>query len=112
MPKSNAASVAIASLLFSLQHIHVFQLDWILDFLQTQFIYVFCFGIFVGYFFFKSEGALWGVFVFHALMNIFNVALPIKVTHSFPFAAHVVTIVSFAFMILLLRFIPIEEAVQ
>jgi len=106
------ASVALASLLFSLQHIHIFQWDWILHFLQTQFIYVFCFGIFVGYFFFKSGEALWGVCVFHALMNIFNVALPIKVTYSFPFAAQVATIASFAFMILLLRFIPIEETVQ
>jgi membrane protease YdiL (CAAX protease family) len=105
-------SVVIASLLFSLQHIHVFQLGWIEEFFQTQFIYVLCFGVFVGYLFFKSEEDVWSVFAFHGLMNFFNVSLPIEVTYSFPFAMQVVTIASFSFMILLLRLVPLEELIQ
>ncbi len=105
-------SVVIASLLFSLQHIHVFHLGWIEEFFQTQFIYVLCFGVFVGYLFFKSEEDVWSVFAFHGLMNILNVSLPIEVTYSFPFAAQVVTIASFSFMFLLLRLVPLEEIIQ
>ena len=102
-------AVFIASLLFSLQHIHVFRLSWIIEFLETQFLYVVCFGVFVGYLFFKSKEAIWSAFAFHAVVNVFNVSLPIKVTYAFPFAAHFVTIASFAFMILLLRLVSIEE---
>lgn len=57
----HTVGVFIASLLFSLQHVHVFNLEWIQKFFQTQFIYVLCFGIFVGYLFFKSEEDLWSV---------------------------------------------------
>jgi len=96
--------IFVASLFFALQHIHIFQLDWIERFFQTQFIYVFCFGIFIGYFFFKSKEDLWSVFAFHALMNIFNVSLPIQVTSTFPFANQFVPITSFILMILILRF--------
>jgi membrane protease YdiL (CAAX protease family) len=102
-------AVFIASLLFSLQHIHIFRLSWIVEFLETQFLYVVCFGVFVGYLFFKSKEAIWSVFAFHAVVNVFNVSLPIKVTYSFPFATHVVTIASFALMMLLLRLVAIEE---
>jgi membrane protease YdiL (CAAX protease family) len=44
-------AILIASLFFSLEHIQIVNLAWISDFFQTQFIYVFFFGIFVGYFF-------------------------------------------------------------
>jgi membrane protease YdiL (CAAX protease family) len=105
-------SILTASLLFSLQHIHIFQLREIEEFFQTQFIYVLCFGVFVGYLFFKSEEDVWSAFAFHGLMNIFNVSLPIEVTYSFPFAMQVVTIASFSLMILLLRLVPLEEITQ
>ncbi len=105
------AGVFIASLLFSLQHIHIFQLNWIVEFFETQFLYVICFGVFVGYLFFKSQETIWGVFAFHSVVNLFNVSLPVKVTYSFPFATRVVTIASFAFMILLLRLVAIEELI-
>ena len=98
--------VFVASLFFSLQHIHIFELNWVEKFFQTQFIYVFCFGIFVGYLFLKSKEDIWSVFAFHASMNIFNVSLPIEVTPTFPIATQFVTIISFILMILLLRFLP------
>ena len=104
-------SVFIASLLFSLQHVHIFQLDWIIDFFQTQFIYVFCFGIVVGYLFLKSKQDIWSVFMFHALANIFNISLPIKVTYVFPFSTQIVAVASSIFMILLLRLVHIEEII-
>jgi len=87
------------------------RLSWIVGFFETQFLYVVCFGVFVGYLFFKSKEAICSVFAFHAVVNVFNVSLPIKVTYSFPFAAHFVTIASFAFMILLLRLVSIEELI-
>jgi len=101
--------VSISSLLFSLQHIHIFQLNWIEKFFQSQFVYVLCFGIFVGYLFFKGKEEIWGVFAFHATMNVFNISLPIKVTHSFPFATQLVTIMSFILIILILRFGAFDE---
>lgn len=107
--QGHIAGALIASLFFSLQHIHVFQLDWIEKFFQTQFIYVFCFGIFVGYLFLKSKEDIWSVFAFHASMNIFNISLPIKVTYTFAFATQLVTIMSFVLMTLILRLLPIEE---
>ena len=105
----HVTGVLVASLLFSLQHIHVFQLDWIEQFLQTQFIYVLGFGIFVGYLFIKSKLDVWSAFTFHALTNIFNVSLPVEVSYTFPFATQIVTITSFILMILFLRLLPIEE---
>jgi len=101
--------VFIASLLFSLEHIHIFQLSWIEKFFQTQFIYVLCFGIFVGYLFFKCKEDIWSVSAFHALMNLFNISLPIKVTYTFPIATHLVTITSFILMILILRLLRSEK---
>ena len=101
--------IFVASLLFSLQHIHIFQLNWIVEFLQTQFIYVLCFGIFVGYLFFRSHANIWSVFTFHIFMNSFNVSLPVEVTYTFPYATQIVTITSFILMILFLSLLPIEE---
>jgi len=101
--------VFIASLLFSLQHIHIFQLNWIENFFQTQFVYVLCFGIFVGYLFLKSKEDVWSVFAFHALMNLFNISLPIKVTYTFPIATQLVTIMSFILVILILHLLPMKK---
>jgi len=99
----NIMCVFVSSLFFSLQHIHIFELDWIWRFFQTQFIYVLCFGIFAGYLFVKSNEDLWSVFTFHASMNIFNVSLPIDVTPAFSSANQFTTLMSFIFMIVLLR---------
>lgn len=96
--------IFVASLFFSLQHIHIFELNWVERFFQTQFAYVFCFGIFIGYLFFISKESIWSVFAFHALTNIFNVSLPIQVTFAFPFADQLATIVSFSLLTLFLRF--------
>ena len=98
-------SILLASLLFSLQHIHIFQFNWIERFFQTQFIYVFCFGIYVGYLFVKSKENLWSVFAFHASMNIFNISLPIKVTFAISMVNNISTLLTFIFLILLLRLI-------
>ncbi len=81
----NIAGVLVATLFFSLQHIHVFQASWFLQFFQTQLLHVVLFGIFGGYLFLKGKGTIWSVFSFHALLNIFSVSVPIVVTHSFQF---------------------------
>ncbi|MFX1562399.1 MAG: lysostaphin resistance A-like protein [Promethearchaeota archaeon] len=95
--------ILFSSLLFSMQHIHVFSLSWLLTFLQTQLPYVFCFGLFIGYLFYLSQDNLWTVFAFHSVVNIINVTLPIRVTFTLPFANLVVTIISFVLIFLLLR---------
>jgi membrane protease YdiL (CAAX protease family) len=97
--------IFVATLFFSLQHIHIFQPNWIENFFQTQFVHVFFFGIFAGYLFFKSNENLWGVFSFHALINIFSVSIPIVVTTAFPFANQLAEIPSFMLMILLLHYL-------
>lgn len=96
-------AIFVATLFFSLGHIHIFELNWMEQFFQNQFVYVFCFGIFVGYLFFKSKEDIWSVFAFHALNNIFNVTLPIQVTVTFPLANQFATIISFILIIALLK---------
>lgn len=95
--------IFFSTLLFSLQHIHVFQINWLGRFFQTQFIYVLMFGIFVGYLFVKSKAQIWNVVAFHTLMNIFNISLPIQVTNTSFFLAASATITSFVILILILR---------
>ena len=97
--------IFVATLFFSLQHVHVFQLSYIEVFFQTQFVHVLLFGIFVGYLFFKSKENIWSIFSFHALLNIFSVSVPIAVTTAFPFANQFAEIASFTAMILLLRYL-------
>jgi membrane protease YdiL (CAAX protease family) len=97
--------ISIATLFFSLQHIHIFQLSWIEPFFQTQFAHVILFGILVGYLFFKSKENVWSVFSFQALVNIFSVSVPIVVASSSLFAGQIVDIPSFAILILLLQFL-------
>jgi membrane protease YdiL (CAAX protease family) len=96
--------IFFASLLFSLQHIHVFQPSWIERFFQTQFVYVLLFGVFVGYLFLRSKGDVWSVFAFHATMNICNITLPLEITPAFSYANHLAAILSFLSLFLLLRF--------
>jgi len=95
--------ILISALFFSLQHIHVFQTGWLIQFFQTQFFHVFLFGIFVGYLFFKSKENIWSVFSMHALINAFSVSVPIVIIATFPFANQLAEIASFTVMILFLR---------
>ncbi|MGD8544556.1 MAG: CPBP family intramembrane metalloprotease [Candidatus Bathyarchaeota archaeon] len=104
--------VIVASLLFSVQSINLFQPDQILFFLQTEFIYLMCFSIFVGYFFIKTRGDIWGVSAFHALTRIIDASLPVKITYVFPFFRQIVTITSFVFLILILRLVPFTELMR
>ncbi|MFC1487167.1 lysostaphin resistance A-like protein [Thermoproteota archaeon] len=95
-----------SALLFSFQHIHVFQFNWLGRFFQTQFIYVMMFGIFVGYLYLKSKSQIWNVIAFHSLMNILNISIPIQISNSSYFLSAVATVTSFVILILLLnRFI-------
>jgi len=99
--------IFVATLFFSLQHIHIFQPNWIVEFFQTQFVHVMFFGIFIGYLFFKSRENIWSVFAFHAVINIFSVTIPIVVTAAFPFVNQLVTAASFILIIAILRVIKI-----
>lgn len=105
----NLAGILTATLFFSLQHIHVFQSDWIIQFLQKQLFHVVLFGIFVGYLFLKSKTNIWSAFSFHGFLNAFSVIVPILVTHSFPYTFYVAEIISFTVMILLLHYLPLTS---
>lgn len=100
--------IIVATLFFSLEHIHVFQPSWIVRFFETQFLHVLLFGVFVGYLFFKSKENIWSVFSFHALLNIFSVSVPIVVATTSPFANQFAEIISFTAIVLLLRFLPLH----
>jgi membrane protease YdiL (CAAX protease family) len=104
--------ILVATLFFTLQHIHVFQLGWFIQFLQNQLLHVVLFGVFVGYLFLKSKENIWSVFAFHAMLNIFSFTVPIVVTHEFPFTFYVAEIVSFIILILVLRFLPTQFATK
>ncbi|MGD8546196.1 MAG: CPBP family intramembrane metalloprotease [Candidatus Bathyarchaeota archaeon] len=100
--------VLVASLFFSLQHIHVFQANWLIQFFQTQFFHVFIFSIFSGYLYFKSNENIWSVITMHAFTNAFSVSVPIIVTHTFPFTFYIAEITSFTVMTLILRSLPLR----
>ena len=76
--------IFVSTILFSLQHIHIFQLNWITTFFED----------------------IWTVFAFHGSMNAFNVSLPIQVTTGFIYTDWLRTIISFTLLILILRFLP------
>lgn len=97
--------IFVSALFFSLQHIQFFVLSWVEEFFQTQFLHVILFGIFVGYFFFKSKDNVWSVFSFHALVNVLSVSIPVVVTASFPFANQLADIPSFALVMILVHFL-------
>ncbi len=99
-----AVAIVIASLFFSLEHIQILNLTWIADFFQKQLIYVFLFGVFIGYFFFKSAEDLWSAFAFHGTMNIFNISFPIDLASAYVLQSLIATLTSFAILILLLHF--------
>ncbi len=98
--------VVVSTLFFSLQHIHVFQINWISQFLQNQLIHVVLFGIFTGYLFYKSKENIWSVVAFHVLLNTFSVLVPIMISHSFWFTFYVAEIISFAVITLILHYLP------
>jgi len=98
--------IVVATLFFSLEHIHVFQASWLIQFFRTQFLHVMLFGFFVGYLFFKSNESIWSVFSFHALLQIFSVSVPIVVTPTFEFAYHIAETASFITIIMLLHLLP------
>jgi membrane protease YdiL (CAAX protease family) len=101
----SVVGILISTLVFALQHIHVFQTSWLIQFFQKQFIHVFLFSIVGGYLYVKSKDSIWSVFSMHALINAFSVAVPIVVTPSFVFANLLAETVSFVLILLLLRFI-------
>lgn len=101
--------ISVATIFFSLQHIHIFQVPWINNFIQGQLIEVLLFGIFTGYFFVKSKGDIWSVFAFHGLSNLFSISLPLQVTYSFPFTYYISTIASYVLLLIILRLIPLYE---
>jgi membrane protease YdiL (CAAX protease family) len=103
------AGIIVSTLFFSFEHIHIFQTSWLIQFFQIQFFHVMLFGIFGGYLFFKSKENIWCVFSFHVLINIFSVSVPIVVTPTFQFAYYIAELLSFTAMILLLRYLPLQN---
>ena len=101
--------IVVSTLFFSLQHIHVFQAGWILQFVQGQLLHVFLFGVFVGYLFYRSGGNVWSVVSFHVLLNAFAVSIPVIVSDVVPFTFYVAEIASFTVMILALKFLPLKN---
>ena len=98
--------IVASTLFFSLEHIHVFQVDWILQFVQGQLLHVVLFGVFVGYLFDRSGRNVWSVVSFHVLLNAFAVSVPIIVSDAYPFTFYVAQIASFTVMILTLKYLP------
>jgi membrane protease YdiL (CAAX protease family) len=105
----NLVGILTSTLFFSLQHIHIFQSDWLFQFLQNQLFHVILFGIFVGYLFLKNKENIWSAFAFHGLLNAFSVTVPIFVTHSLPYTFYVAETISFATLILLLHYLPLTN---
>jgi membrane protease YdiL (CAAX protease family) len=103
-----AAGIAVSAVFFSLQHIHIFQLAWIERFFQGQFVGVLCFGLFAGYFFWRTKGDIWSIFVFHAVGNLFGVALPVQTTYA-PYVGWVSTALSYVVLFLVLWFLPLGK---
>lgn len=100
--------ILTSTLLFAFQHIHMFQITWLITFFQTQFVHVFLFGAFGGYLYVKSK-SLWSVFFMHALTNAFSVIVPLIVTSTFTFAYLITETVSFLVLFLLLKYLPLAH---
>ncbi|MCL2477266.1 CPBP family intramembrane glutamic endopeptidase [Candidatus Bathycorpusculum sp.] len=104
--------ISISTLLFTLQHIHIFQANWLEMFFQRQFIYVLFFGIFVGYFFKKSNGNLWAVVAFHVLINIIDLSLPISFSAPSVYTHWIITILSFTILMIILHVLPFNKLMK
>ena len=72
------AGIFVATLLFSLQHIHVFQLNWLEAFFQTQFFHVMLFGVFVGYLFSRVKKTYGPCFRFMLLVTSSTFLFPLS----------------------------------
>ncbi len=101
--------IVVSTVFFSLQHIHVFQIDWISQFVQGQLLHVVLFGVFVGYLFYRSGANIWSVVSFHVLLNAFAVSVPVIVSDAYPFTFYVAEIASFTIMILLLKYLSLKK---
>ena len=101
--------IVISTLFFSLEHIHLFQAYWILQFVQGQLLHVVLFGVFVGYLFYRSGENIWSVVSFHVLLNAFAVSVPIIVSDAYPFTFYVAEIMSLTVMILLLKYLSLKN---
>jgi membrane protease YdiL (CAAX protease family) len=101
--------ILASTVFFSLEHIHVFQANWILQFIQNQLLHVVLFGVFAGYLFYRSGANIWSVVAFHVLLNAFAVSVPIIVSYAYPFTFYVAEIASFTVMILLLKYLPLKK---
>ena len=101
--------IIASTLFFSLQHIHVFQASWVLQFVQSQLLHVILFGIFTGYLFYRCGENIWSVVAFHVLLNAFAVSVPIIVSDASPFTFYVAEVVSFIVMIMILKYLPIKN---
>jgi membrane protease YdiL (CAAX protease family) len=95
--------IVFSSVIFSLQHIHVFSVRWISQFLVSQLLYVFLFGLFIGYFFYRTKHSLKGVIAFHVIGNIFNVAFPVQISYSSPIVLPIVVFSIYAILSLILK---------
>lgn len=95
--------IVFASVIFSLQHIHIFNVRWISHFLESQLLLVFLFGLFTGYFFYRTKQSLKGVIAFHITTNIFDVALPVQISYLSPLAFPATILLSFAVLFLTLK---------
>jgi membrane protease YdiL (CAAX protease family) len=95
--------IAFSSVIFTLQHFHIFDARWISRFVESQLLHVFLFGLFAAYFFFKTKLSLKGVIAFHIAINIFDVALPVKLSYLYPLAFPATNLLSFAVLFLALK---------
>ena len=101
--------ILVASVFFSLQHIHVFELSWIMNFFQAQFINVLFLSIVAGYLFNKNGGDIWSVFLFHGVCNVFNIFLAIQIAYNAPYVYYISTIASYIVLFVVIRFLPMGK---
>ncbi len=101
--------ISVATIFFSLQHIHIFQLPWIADFFQGQFVNVLFLSIVAGYLFFKSAGDIWSVFLFHGVCNFFNISLAFQINYGSPYIYYISTIASYVILLAVIRFLPFKK---
>jgi membrane protease YdiL (CAAX protease family) len=99
----NTLGVAAGALFFALQHIQFFVISWIVQFLQNQFVYVLCGGVFIGLFFIRTGEDVWSVFAFHGTGNLCNILLPIASSAISPFSSPAASITAYAILIILLQ---------
>lgn len=101
--------ILVATVFFSLQHIHVFQLPWIVNFFQVQFVNVLFLSLVTGYLFFKCRGDIWSVVLFHGVCNFFNISLAFQIAYSSPYTYYISTIVSYVALFAVIRLLPFRK---